>query len=118
MRSDERNEPHGGDFQRLDPIALPLRDHELLLRPIADRNEQPSALGELLEQRLRHRRRTRANEDRVVRRVLAPADGSVAQQQRDVSDALSLDRSRACCISAGMRSIENTCATRCASSTV
>ena len=26
--------------------------------------------------------------------------------------------SRACCISAGMRSMENTCATRCASSTV
>ena len=58
---------------------------------IADRNEQSSAVGQLLEQRLRHRRRAGADENRVVRRVLAPADGSVAEQQRHVAHALALN---------------------------
>ena len=99
--------------------ASPRDELQRLLLHRAHGHEHPSALGELLDERLRHRRRTRAHEDRVVRRVLAPADGAVAEEQRHVvRAALWRIASRAICISAGMRSIEKTCATRCASSTV
>ena len=117
-RRAERNAPARLPASRSRP-PFRSRDDERLLLAVADRNEQPSALGELVEQRLRHRRRAGADEDRVVRRVLAPTDGSVAEQQaRRCCTPARWMFSRACCISAGIRSIEKTCATRCASSTV
>ena len=54
-----------------------------------------AAVGELLDERLRNVRRRRAHEDRVVRRVLAPPHGAVAEQQRHVAHAGTLRCSRA-----------------------
>src|SRR5262245_26201365 len=63
VRADERHEANRRHFAHLELIALPPRDDELLLFLVADRNDQASALRELIEQRLRHARRARANED-------------------------------------------------------
>ena len=60
---------------------------EFLLVAVADGNEQAPAVGELIDQRLRKRGRAGADENRIVRRVLAPAERAVAEQQRDVAHA-------------------------------
>ena len=68
------------------------REHQTLLLAVAHRHEQSPALGELVDERLRHRRRPGAHENRVVRRVLAPAHAAVAKQERDVAHAGELHR--------------------------
>ena len=84
---EERHETHGRLLFHFYPSALSLGDDQPLLIAIADRNQQPSAFGELVEQRLRHRRRAGGDENRVVGRVLAPPDAAVAEKKRDVVHA-------------------------------
>src|SRR5690242_3715423 len=52
----------------------------------AQRNQQPASGGELLHERGRHVGTPRGDEDRVIRRVGAPAQRTVAQQHGDVGD--------------------------------
>ena len=80
LGADERDETHRAEL--LARIASPHRPphaHELLgARRRPDRNHQPAADGELLEQGLGDLRAAGGNDDRVVRRMLRPAERAVA----------------------------------------
>src|SRR4051812_14995360 len=58
--------------------------NERLLFGVTDGNHQASADGQLLDERLRNLRAAGGDEDTVIRRVLAPADGAVKPLYRRV----------------------------------
>ena len=94
-RSGERTNRR--DVPLLDPVATPPVHHELLNLAVPDRNEETATIRQLVEKRLRHGRRPRADENRVERGVLSPPQRSVADEQRHVADAGALDvRAPAC----------------------
>ena len=82
LGADQRDEPHGTEVLLLEPVADPADPHELLAPGLGpDRDDQPAAVGELLQQRLRHRRPARGHDDgvegrglRVPERAVTPHD--------------------------------------------
>src|SRR5258708_16478835 len=84
MSTDEWNESDRRHLAFLDPDATPPVHHQLLDVTVADRDEQAATVGELVEQRLRHRRRPGADENRVEGSAFFPSVGSIADEQRDV----------------------------------
>ena len=109
----------GATSVRLDRVALPLRHHELLLRrdrrpERADVRPRPAGRGAAAAPTARPRRREsrRTARTRASRRFRRPSAARRCARPRAESPRAP------CCNSAGMRSIEKTCATRCASSTV
>src|SRR6266436_4068343 len=66
--------------------ALPFltNSHERLQFFLADREHEPAAVGELADQRSRHLRCSRRHDNRVERRLVAPAERAVADADRDV----------------------------------
>src|SRR5690242_18348010 len=67
---DQRDEANRRNLVLLDLPIPAIGDDELLLFPIADRNQQAATLRQLVEERLRNRGRAGAHENGVVRRVL------------------------------------------------
>src|SRR5919109_2758449 len=51
---------------------------------VADRNHQPTSSRQLIKQRLRHFRRSRSDNDRIIGRMLRPTDGSISNVKSDV----------------------------------
>src|ERR1035437_1547741 len=88
----QRHEPHRRERFAIECRSSSRDQEQLLLLFRPDRDEQSPALGELIEQRLRHVGARGANEDRVVRRVRLPAVRAVAEHERDVRHLAQLDR--------------------------
>src|SRR5688500_4263829 len=88
----QRHEADGEDGLALHSAALLRDDGQRLHVPSPERYQQLAAFGELVHQRLGDARRRGADEDRVVRTILAPPEGTVAEEQRDVPDPGARDR--------------------------
>src|SRR5664279_559276 len=71
----------GGDQLR----AAPLHENQLLLPPTAHRDHQPSTVGELLDQRVRHGGRPRGHDDPGPWRVGRRTKAAVADPDLDAS---------------------------------
>src|SRR4029453_11737144 len=66
-------------------LAADLLDHrEGLIRNVPDRHHHAPALGELLEERRRHRRAARGDEDPVEGRLVGPAERTAAHAHPDI----------------------------------
>src|SRR5690606_9776658 len=81
LLADLASHRHKGDGHdgALPDLAVALLHHEeLLISRLADRDDHPPALLELLDQRLRHAIRCAGHDDRVKRRLLLPAEVAVA----------------------------------------
>src|SRR5207245_2919407 len=81
--SDQRDEPRGTErcLTELQPSpGCPLDQREDLVAPLPQRDQQPAARRELLDERRRHLGPAGGDENRVVGRVGTPPQGAVAQQ--------------------------------------
>src|SRR5687768_6152950 len=69
VRADQRDEAHPAESLGVNHIVAPGEPQKQLLVAPAHRDQQPTAVGQLLAQRLRRPRRRRRNGDRVERRI-------------------------------------------------
>src|SRR5437660_10527412 len=85
---EQRDEPGGAQRRVAQLAARPgaLHQRERLGAAHTQRDQQSAPGCELLHERGRHVGTARGDEDRVVRRVGAPAERPVAQPDRDVCD--------------------------------
>ena len=89
LGTDQRDEPHGTEVLLLEGVTTSADPDELLAPGLGpDRDDQPAALGELLQQRLRYRRPARGHDDgvegcgfRVPERAVTPHDVRVVVAQ-------------------------------------
>ena len=86
--ADQRHEADVAEvLAREAAVGLARHAHELLeLAPLADRHHEPPAGRELVEQRRGHARPAGRHHDRVVGRVLGPAERAVAVADRHVRE--------------------------------
>src|SRR5690348_799520 len=84
VHPEERYEAHGPDIRRLDGLTLSHDEPERLLLLRADGHEHAAAARQLIDEGLRNGRAASADEDRVIGRILAPADSAVAEQHGHV----------------------------------
>src|SRR6266540_1119146 len=82
--AEKRHEPNRCDFDLLKLISAPREHMQHLLVEISEGNEDSSAFGELLKVCLGKLRRPGTNENRVVWRVLSPAEGTVSKKEGHV----------------------------------
>src|SRR5689334_6191185 len=82
--AEQRNESHGGDVFAVEIPAFLREEMQHLLVAIAERDQEPAVVRELLDVCVGHRRRSGANEDRIKRSKPAPAESSVAEHEGNV----------------------------------
>ena len=92
MMADEWHEMDWCHLLVLQRSADPPVHEQSLLLPCSDGNQHASTFRDLRQQRFRNGWRARTDEYRVVRRVLAPAERTVAEEHRDVVDSGTLNR--------------------------
>ena len=95
--SDEWHEPHRGDLHLLQLVPAPGEHVKSLLFPVAEWNKNSTALRQLLVVSRRYFRRARADEYRIVRSVLSPAQSAIAKKKGDVARADLPESSRVRC---------------------
>src|SRR5689334_10156473 len=88
----ERDESRRSDVTALELLTSLREQHENLLITVTDRDQQSTPLRELFGERRRHARRSGRYENRIVRRVLPPAERAVSGQQGDVRRTRGADR--------------------------
>src|SRR4051812_43264580 len=76
--AEQRDKGHVGDGLLLDACAGAPHEREGLFTEAAERDQHASTWGELIDERTWNCGRARSDEDRVIRTVLRPANGSVA----------------------------------------
>jgi len=68
----------------MEPAAVACDAQQRLVLRVANRNDHAAAHCQLFEQRLGRVRRSRGNDNGVIRRMVGPADGAVADVKRDI----------------------------------
>src|SRR5919204_3458674 len=85
VRAHQWHEASRTDLAALQHVARAREEREGLLLLVAEWDEQPPSLAQLLRERRRHVRRACRDENRVERGVFSPAERAVANQERDVA---------------------------------
>ena len=85
--ANQRHKAHRSDFRRLEAVSV-FREHiERLFLAVAERNQNPSTLGQLFLVSRRNFGGSGPNEYSIIRRILAPPQSSVSEKERNVSCA-------------------------------
>ena len=93
MATDQRHETRPLEFADDRPLATALDDLQDLRLAGADRDYQPSTVGQLFHQGGGHLGRTRGYKDRVKRRLRPPSEGAVHDLDTDVFDPQMIENS-------------------------
>ena len=83
--ANQLHEPAAGERTRREAGFRSFHAQQLLLSPVADGNDQAAADPKLIAEGLRNFRRSRSDEDPVVRPELRAAKRSIADQKDDVA---------------------------------
>ena len=89
LSPDQRHEAHVAElFLANSAIRSPSHPEQALdVAALPHRDDEATARRQLVQERLGHLRAPRRDDDRVVRRVLGPAERAVAMEHRDVRES-------------------------------
>src|SRR6266568_2494038 len=85
--TDERHKAHRSDFGLLEPLSATSEHVESLLILVSEWNKNPAAFSQLLVVGRWHLGCSSSDQNRIIRRVLPPPEGSVAEQEGYVAQA-------------------------------
>src|SRR5687768_9875637 len=83
----ERHKTHRSDLAFLQNVTTPCEHEQRLLFAIAERNENSSALGQLLVIRRRNFGRSGSHQNSIIGSVLPPSQRAVAKKKGNISRA-------------------------------